>query len=488
MRRIEGYTISRIRWTLTLPLLILSLFLVLGEVSCDAPVIDSSGSENSNVRAVMYFFYSTTCPHCRHALPFIEKLEQKYKSKGFVVRYENVYEDYTARELFIITLRNYGYDRLAVPCFIIGKGEPRFGFTSEETTGKKLEKLVLDCLYSKEGCPPPEEILKAEAELRGESLTETPEIEGTKVPETSSEVEASEPSAGAESGSERDEFNPESYSEPVAKAFRKFSPEKYGMLAFTVIIAGLDSINPCAFFILLSLLSLLLHARDRRKILIVGFTFVFTSGLIYFLYMTAWLQAFLLLKSVQMVNIVAGGIAVIIGIINVKDFFAFKKGISLTVSDSARSDIFARVRGLMSIDNILTLLVATVALAGLVNLYELLCTVGFPMAYTKVLTLQNLPKYMYYLYLALYNTVYVIPLAIIVIITAVTLGRRKLTEQEGRFLKLLSGYMMLALGIALIFKPVVLTEALSSLGVILIAIGLAGITYLMFADKLQVSD
>src|SRR4030042_3335973 len=74
----------------------------------------------------------------------------------------------------------------------------------------------------------------------------------------------------------------------------------------TLVIAGLDSFNPCAFFVLFSLLGLLIHARSRRKMLLVGSIFVFFSGFIYFIFMAAWLNLFLFMGQVQMITKVAG--------------------------------------------------------------------------------------------------------------------------------------------------------------------------------------
>jgi uncharacterized membrane protein YfcA len=89
------------------------------------------------------------------------------------------------------------------------------------------------------------------------------------------------------------------------------------------------------------------------------------------------------------------------------------------------------------------------------------------MVYTRVLTLHKLSSFQYYQYLVLYNIVYVVPLAIIVAVITVTLGTRKLTEWQGRQLKLVSGLMMLALGAVLIeYKWIVVL-----FGVFLIATG-----------------
>ena len=112
------------------------------------------------------------------------------------------------------------------------------------------------------------------------------------------------------------------------------------------------------------------------------------------------------------------------------------------------------------------MIVATIILAIAANSYELLCTAGLPMVYTRVLTLNDLSSTQYYLYLAFYNVIYIIPLLLIVLMFSLTLGSKKLSEQEGRLLKLLSGSMMLGLGTILLLKPEWLSNMLVSVGVI----------------------
>jgi hypothetical protein len=230
----------------------------------------------------------------------------------------------------------------------------------------------------------------------------------------------------------------------------------------TVVIAGLDSFNPCAFFVLLFLLSLLIHARSRKRMLFIGGIFVFFSGLIYFLFMAAWLNLFLVIGQIAAITAVGGAVAVLIGVINVKDFFLFKQGVSLVIPESAKPKLFERMRGLLRAPTLPAMITGTVVLAVSANVYELLCTAGFPMVYTRALTLHNLTTFEYYRYLVLYNVVYVVPLAVIVAVITVTLGARKLTEWQGRQLKLLSGLMMLSLGGVLIIEPALLNNVLSS--------------------------
>jgi hypothetical protein len=231
---------------------------------------------------------------------------------------------------------------------------------------------------------------------------------------------------------------------------------------FTIIIASLDSFNPCAFFVLFFLLSLLIHAHSRPRMLLIGGVFVFFSGLIYFVFMAAWLNLFLITGTLPAVTMAAGIVALFVAAINIKDFFFFEQGISLVIPEEQKPKLFARMRNLLKTNSLLSMVAGTVVLALAANSYELLCTAGFPMVFTRMLTLQQLSTPMYYLYLAFYNGVYIIPLAVIVGVFTVTLGSRKLTERQGRILKLVSGLMMLGLGLALLINPLLLNSPLVS--------------------------
>jgi hypothetical protein len=178
--------------------------------------------------------------------------------------------------------------------------------------------------------------------------------------------------------------------------------------------------------------------------------------------MAAWLNLFLVMGQVEIMTKIAASIAIVIAAINIKDFFVFKKGISLTIPDNAKPKLFDRMRKLMKSTSLLSIFVGTVVLAIAANSYELLCTAGFPMVFTRILTLNNLTTISYYMYLVLYNLIYVIPLSIIVVIFTITLGKKNLTEWQGRLMKLISGTMMLGLGGVLIFNPAVLSNAFIS--------------------------
>ena len=95
------------------------------------------------------------------------------------------------------------------------------------------------------------------------------------------------------------------------------------------------------------------------------------------------------------------------------------------------------------------------------------------MVFTRILTLNNLSATTYYLYLFLYNVVYVVPLLTIVLGFTLTLGKQKLTEWQGRVLKLVSGTLMLGIGAILLVNPAILNNLAVSFIILFSALGIS---------------
>jgi hypothetical protein len=177
------------------------------------------------------------------------------------------------------------------------------------------------------------------------------------------------------------------------------------------------------------------------------------SGIAYYAFMAAWLNAFQLLGISRAVQIILGSLALIVGAVNIKDFAAYGRGISFSIPESAKPGIYARVRAIVRAENLPAAMLGVTALAILVNVIELLCTAGLPALYTQVLVQQGVSTGARYAYLGLYNLAYMLDDSIMVGIAVVTLGRRKLQERGGRWLKLLSGVTIAILGLLLILWP-----------------------------------
>ena len=233
----------------------------------------------------------------------------------------------------------------------------------------------------------------------------------------------------------------------------KLDVRRLGLPLFTFLIGLIDGFNPCAMWVLVFLLSVLVGLNDRGKMIAIAGTFVFVSGLAYFIFMAAWLNVFLLLGYVRWAEILLGLMAVLIGAFHVKDFFAFKQGITLSIPESAKPTIYARVRQIVSARTLVPALAGAIILAVLVNTVELLCTAGLPALYTKILTAQGFPIWKNYLYLLIYIIAYMFDDTLLLVAVVVTLSRRRLQEREGRWLKLLSGLAILVLGVTMLFRP-----------------------------------
>jgi len=387
----------------------------------------------------LYYFFSPTCPHCQAAKPFIADLQARYPWLE-VKRYSVKDEPGNAR-LYYETAQTLGVEALSVPGLVFCR-QIIIGYDSAETTGKELADALQACHQRRLASP---------GATDPGSATGGGESSGAKTP-----LSAAEQQAGTT-------VNIPFVGPVDAKAF--------SLPVLTLVLAGMDAFNPCAFFVLLFLLSLLVHARSRTRMAIIGGTFVLFSGLVYFVFMAAWLNVFLIAGELRVITVIAGLVALTVAALNIKDYFWFKAGPSLSIPDSAKPGLFKRMREVVASGSMGPMLLSTVLLAIVANSYELLCTAGFPMVYTRALTLADLEPWQYYAWLAAYNVIYVLPLLAIVTVFTRTMGARKLTESEGRLLKLISGFMMLGFGLLLLIAPNLLTNALASILVLAAAVG-----------------
>ncbi|MBB1077337.1 glutaredoxin family protein [Rhodoferax sp. 4810] len=238
-----------------------------------------------------------------------------------------------------------------------------------------------------------------------------------------------------------------------SRLFGTLNASQLGLPLFTLALGLLDGFNPCAMWVLLFLLSLLVRLQNRRRMALVAGTFVLVSGAVYYAFMAAWLNIFLAVGLSTPVRWALASLALLIGAVNVKDFVAWGRGFSLSIPASVKPGIYARVRGVLGAQALPGSLLAVAVLAVVVNFVELLCTAGLPALYTAVLTQQGAGAAAHYAYLGLYILGYLADDTLMVTMAVVALSHRKLTEDTGRWLKLLSGLVMLALGLVLLLRP-----------------------------------
>lgn len=233
---------------------------------------------------------------------------------------------------------------------------------------------------------------------------------------------------------------------------------------FVFVIALADGFNPCAFTVLIILLSLLTYTKDKKSMLILGLTFIIASALMYFIFIIVmiFVGAWALQTYGPIIMTFLGVLILFAGIINVKDFFFFQKGVSLSISDEHKLKFSHHARkithSLIESKTMKTLLFAiggTFILATLVNIIELGCTAILPAIYmvSLVNTFGNSITFSHILWTLFYALIYVIPLLAILLNFIYTFKSTRLTEHQGRILKLVAGLFMLTFGIIMIFKP-----------------------------------
>ncbi|NWF74991.1 MAG: hypothetical protein HXY53_00215 [Nitrospirae bacterium] len=386
-------------------------------------------------KIVLYFFWGDGCPHCKVEKIFLNEMKKKYPSLE-IKDYEVWYSQKNA-SLLKKMAEAYYLQASGVPVTFIGE-KAFVGFS--EQSKKEIAKAIENCLSKP--CVEPSVILSGKESIKKHNKG----VEKSDIVSESTELECKETSKTV-----------------YIPWLGNLNITEMSLPVITIVIAGLDSFNPCAFFVLFALLGILIHAKSRAKMFLIGCIFVFFSGFTYFLFMAAWLNLFLVMGQVGIITKIAGITAILIAIVNIKDFFLFKKGISLTIPDTAKPKLFDRMRKLLKSSSLVSILIGASILAIAANSYELLCTAGFPMVFTRILTLNQLSIPLYYAYLVLYNSIYIVPLLSIVIILTLTLGRKNLSEWQGRILKLVSGTMMLGLGGILLINPSILNSMTASI-------------------------
>lgn len=241
----------------------------------------------------------------------------------------------------------------------------------------------------------------------------------------------------------------------------EFIKEAGGVLPlplFTFLIALVDGFNPCNLFVLTLLLGFLISvSHERKKIYLIGYTFIAVVFVIYFVFMVFWLNIFQFIGFITPLRILIAVIAIVAGIINCKELFAFRKGITLMIQDKYKGILARKVENMKNVikkGSIPILISSSVALSAFASLVELPCTAGFPIIYTGILTGKILESsLLYYFWLFCYNVIYVMPLIIIVGIFGLTFKKKQINQKQMEIIKFIGGAIMILLGIILLINP-----------------------------------
>jgi len=230
-------------------------------------------------------------------------------------------------------------------------------------------------------------------------------------------------------------------------------PRSMSLFAFTTVLGLLDGFNPCSMWVLLLLLTLLINAGSRRHMVIVGGLFIVVSGVGYLLFITTWLNLFMITGMLGWLRVVVGAGAVFMGLVNMKELFFFKRWVSFTIAQRHKPLVYRKMRALMQEMSLPAILVGVASLAMTVNLVEFLCTAGFPAIFAQVIAMNQLAPLQSYFYIFWYILMYEVDDLVVLGIALWAFREERLSEMQGRWLKFAAGLAMVALGALLMFRP-----------------------------------
>lgn len=223
--------------------------------------------------------------------------------------------------------------------------------------------------------------------------------------------------------------------------------------ALSVVIGLIDGFNPCAMWTLLFLISLLLGMKNKKRMWILGITFIVASAFVYFLFLTAWLNFFLILGFVFWVRIIIGLIAIGVGIYNLRHYQKNKDGTCKVTDDEKKRNTFDKLKGIAHEKKFILAFGGIILLAFAVNLIELVCSAGLPAIFTQILSISNLSPGQHYSYILIYIFFFMLDDLVVFTIAMVTLRAVGIESKYARLSRLIGGVLMIIIGGLLLFKP-----------------------------------
>ena len=359
----------------------------------------------------LYLFYGDGCPHCAELEEYLDTyLENKDNIKLYT--YEVWYNKDNVKkvnEVADIT----GTSASGIPYLVIGDSAI-VGYNS--STSKTIEKRINYCLENE--CSDKTGVYLGVVEDSG-------------------------------SGSNNDE---KTFNVPI---LGEITAKNVSLPLLAVVIGLVDGFNPCAMWILIFLISMLFGLKDKRKMWILGLTFIMTSGVVYLLFMLSWLNLATFLNKVLLVRTLVAVFAIIFGIVNIYNYIkSLKKDDGCEVTNKKqRRKIIEYIKKVILDKKFILSILGIMLLAFSVNLIELLCSLGLPVIFTQVLSLNNLSTIEYIIYMLIYIIFFLIDDIIIFVIAMKTLEIKAISNKYTKYSHLIGGLIMLIIGLLLILKP-----------------------------------
>lgn len=363
----------------------------------------------------VYLFHQESCPHCKKEIQYLEELKNEYSNLD-VVTYE------VSQNVMNYNFMNRVIDKTGivtngqVPFTIIGT-DYYIGF--EDHVKKSIKDSIDKFLNDKNSI---DVIAKVK---NGEDVSNI-------------------------------KYNVDPKSTKVIPILGEIDAKKVSLPLVAIVIGAVDGFNPCAMWVLLFLIGMLFHMKDKKKMWILGITFLLTSAVMYLLIMVAWLKVALSFMTVVWLRIFIAIVALVAGLVNLNSYIKEKKrkddGCEI-VDEKKRKKMFTKIKKITSEKKFILAIFGIIALAISVNLVELACSAGLPLIFTQILALNDLSTFEYVIYMLIYILFFLIDDIVVFVIAMLTLNIKGISSKYGKYSHLIGGIIMILIGILMIFKP-----------------------------------
>ena len=374
-----------------------------------------------NDEVTLYLFHGAECPHCAEEIKFLDSIYDDYDQLK-VVKYEVWYNEKNA-ELLQKVEDAYSIKRSGVPTTVIGNTViSGFG----DSTGNRIKRAI-------------------EHYIENDYVDQVQRIKDGTFQKEDLEKDKS---------FEEEETKSDDDMTVDVPAVGKVNLKNVSLTSAAVIIGLIDGFNPCAMWILLFLISVLIGMKNRKRMWILGLTFLLTSAAVYMLIMLSWITIAVKITTIVWVRNIIAIIAIIGAFINIRSFIrSHDESGCEVVDDKKRKKIFSKIRKFTSEKSFILAIIGIMGLAISVNLVELACSAGLPLIFTELLVLNDTSSIMKFLYTLLYIIFFLLDDLVVFFIAMFTMKITGISTKYNKCSHLLGGIIMLIVGVLLLFKP-----------------------------------
>ena len=376
-------------------------------------------SAEDNKEITLYFFHGDGCPHCAEEEAFLKTIENQYPNLK-IEKYEVWYNKENA-ELLKKIETTFEIKRSGVPTNVIGD-TIIIGYSS--TIGRQIERAIK--FYEENDYE--DVVLQIKQGTYVKEEKETPSFEEEEK-ELEEEVSIDVP------------------------FFGKMNLKNFSLTAASALIGLIDGFNPCAMWVLLFLISTLIGMKDRKRMWIIGITFLLTSALFYMIIMLSWIHIIVKFTTIIWIRNIIAIIAIIGAFINLKSFIKSDESGCDVVDEKRRKKIFSKIRKFTSEKSIWIALIGVIGLAISINLVELACSAGLPLVFSELMAINNTTETMKIMYTLIYIFFFLIDDLIVFSIAMITMKLTGISTKYNKYSHLIGGLIMLVIGVLLILKP-----------------------------------